>query len=65
MEKFGFKLSKADPCLMYRKTKKGICMIEYVEDRMVKIEFMKSKENNAGLFMKNCQAIYLKSMQRN
>ena len=50
---------------MYRETKKGICMIEYVEDRMVKIEFMKCKENNAGLFMKNCQAIYLKSMQRN
>ena len=26
---------------------------EYVEDRMVKIQFMKSKENNASLFMKN------------
>ena len=32
----GFKISEADPCLLYRETKLGICMIIiYVDDMMV------------------------------
>ena len=38
---------------------------EYVEDGIMKIEFVKSEENYADLFMKNLLAIYLRSMQRN
>ena len=36
MEKFGFVLSKADPCFMYRENKKGICMMSiYVDDNFM------------------------------
>ena len=33
MKSFGFELSKANPCLMFRKNENGICMIAiYVDD---------------------------------
>ena len=32
MEKFGFKLSKADSCFMYKKNEKGICMMSIYAD---------------------------------
>ena len=36
MEKFRFKLSKADLCFMYKKTEKGICMMSiYVDDNFL------------------------------
>ena len=36
MEKFGFKLSKADPCFMHKKNEKGICMMSiYVDDNFL------------------------------
>ena len=36
MEKFRYKLSKADPCFMYKKNKKGICVMSiYVDDNFL------------------------------
>ena len=36
MEKFRLKLCIADPCFMYKKTKKGICMmLIYVDDNFL------------------------------
>ena len=36
MERFGFMLSKADPCFMHRKKEKGICMMSiYVDDNFL------------------------------
>ena len=36
MEKLGFKLSKADPCFMFRRNEHGICMISiYVDDNFL------------------------------
>ena len=36
MEKFRYKLSTADPCFMYKKNKKGICVMSiYVDDNFL------------------------------
>ena len=36
MEKFGFKICKANPCFMYKKNEKGICMmLIYVGDNLL------------------------------
>ena len=54
-EPFGFQVSHADPCMLFKENELGVCIIiMYVDDMLV----VGKKEQNTRLYLQNTKGIF-------